>query len=152
METDAETPDPAAALDLVAAARSGLADRLVTPWWYHPVLGLLVGGLIAAQALPSTLLRSLALVLYGLGLVLLVNAYRRLTGLWVNGLRPGPAQRWSIGLGVTIGVLLVVALGVRAAGGWAGAPLVAGLLAVPLVMLVGHKYDRVLRADLRTSA
>ena len=46
METDPGRADAAAALDLVAASRAALADRLVTPWWYHPALGVLVGGLV----------------------------------------------------------------------------------------------------------
>ena len=43
---------PAEALAAVRAARADLARRAKAPLWYHPVLGLLTGGLIAVQVFP----------------------------------------------------------------------------------------------------
>jgi hypothetical protein len=40
---DIDPDEAAAALHHVDAGRQHVADRLVTPAWYHPVLGLLAG-------------------------------------------------------------------------------------------------------------
>jgi hypothetical protein len=152
METDDGSLSPTAALGLVASSRSSLADRLVTPWWYHPILGVLVGGLIAVQASSSMVVRALAMGVFGVGLALLVTAYRRLTGLWVSGYHPGPARRWAVMLGVVVGVAYTVAAVAALAGAPARVPLVVGAAVVPVVVVAGRRYDQALRAHLRSPA
>ena len=152
MATDSGRVDAATALDLVAASRAGLADRIVTPWWYHPALGLLVGGLVAVQAVPSLLARNVFLVGYAVGLGLLVSAYRKQTGLWVNALRSRSARRWVLAFVVAAGSLIVGSLGLHAGLGWSAAPVLAGALMVPLTVVLGRRVDAALRAALRGSS
>ena len=89
------TPDrEAAAAQLAAlqADRAALAERAMQPWWYDALLGLLVFGLLATYDLPTwARLGVLAGILAGLGG--LVSVYRRRTGTWVSGARPGPTRR-----------------------------------------------------------
>jgi len=89
MESD---QTPRLALEQAAVARAALADRARAPRWYHPALGLLVGGLVAAQAAPTAV--SLAfLSIFCVGLVFLTQAYQRHTGMWISGMRKG-RTRW----------------------------------------------------------
>ena len=78
--------DTEAPLDAVHSARASLAVRVGTPWWYHPVLGPLLGGLVAVQAVPS---------------VLLQTAYRGRLPARHHSPRPSTvARRCSYGLGI----------------------------------------------------
>ena len=43
--------NPRDALADVAATRSSVADRLITPWWYHPALGVILAALVLVGAL-----------------------------------------------------------------------------------------------------
>jgi hypothetical protein len=138
----------------VAASRTAVADRLITPWWYHPALGVLLGALIAAQALPSVLVRVAALAGVAAGLSALMSAYRRLTGLWVSGLwvsgfHPGRARRWAVVLGVVVAWAFGGAALATQWGRLTWVPPAVGLLVVPVIVIVGRRYDRELRADLR---
>jgi hypothetical protein len=136
-------------LAAIAQARANLADRLITPWWYHPVLGLLFGAYVVAVGLGNTVLRSLAVVLFVLCCTLLMQVYRRMTGVWVNSTMPGPARRWAVAMGVICGV--VVAGGIMI-GLFADVPWVVwslGALAGVVIVVLGRHYDTVLRAQLR---
>ena len=46
------TYDPASALADAAQSRNALADRLITPWWYHPVIGVPLGAMFALMDAP----------------------------------------------------------------------------------------------------
>ena len=71
----------AQALHDLDEGRAAAARRVVTPWWYHPLLGATIFVMVAGLSRGSTgLLVGLALVAQGLLFVL----YRRLTGMWVN--------------------------------------------------------------------
>lgn len=142
------TPDPGEALRLIAGTRSDLADRLITPWWYHPAFALLVGAFVASFAFDSTLVTCIALGLYLGGISALMNAYRRKTGVWVNGWRAGRASRLGVLIGVLTGVAIVGSV-VLANLGVEIAPVLAGVLLVPALVLLGRRFDDVLRADLR---
>jgi len=136
-------------LAAITQARSALADRLVTPWWYHPVLGLIIGAYIVALGLGGTLVRLIGLALYLGALLLLARAYQELTGVWANGLSQGPAKRWSVALGLSAaaGAGVSVAFGELTGMTWP----IWGLAAVMVVVTVilGHRYDTALRAHLR---
>jgi hypothetical protein len=144
MESD---PTPRLALEQAALARATLADRARAPRWYHPALGLMVGGLIAAQAAPTSV--SLAVLpIFCVGLVFLTQAYQRHTGMWISGMRKG-RTRWvalaTAGIGMALmlgGIWLQRGLGI----GWA--PLAAGLVAAVLVTAAGFVWEAAYRADL----
>jgi hypothetical protein len=142
--------EAAEALATVELTRAQMADRLVTPGWYHPTLGLLAGGLIASAELHNISLFLAALLVYGVGCGVLVSSYRRLTGLWVSGLRRhGPAGRVSL---LLVGVLYVIA-GVAALLGLGlglpGAFVAGGVLAFVAVVVLGRRFDEALRRELR---
>ncbi|MDA1360446.1 hypothetical protein O1R50_12480 [Glycomyces luteolus] len=149
------TPEEAqAALASVEQSRSDIADRLYTPWWYHPALGLLVGGLITVTFadLHSSILIGV-LIAYGAGLGALVTAYRRKSGVWLNGTEGGPKARRSI-FRFFGSLLVVVIIGAAFAIGmeirWT-APIVGFVVAVAIAVW-GRHFDKVLRAELRETS
>jgi hypothetical protein len=131
-----------AALAAIAGQRREAAERLVTPWWYHPLLGILIGGLIAAQAGP-TALKVAVLPVFFIGLAALVSAYQHVTGVWVGGLRRGPAGRVTIALVAVYLAALAVSV---ILGGWAA--IAAGIVVVVATVVLGHRFDRALREEL----
>jgi hypothetical protein len=146
------TPDEAVrALVTVELTRAQLADRLVTPVWYHPTLGLLAGGLIASAELDNLALFLSALLIYAVGCGVLVSSYRRLTGVWVSGLRRGPAGRVSV---LLLGALYVIA-GLSAVSGLAlgipGSFVIGGAAAFVAVVMLGRRFDEALRRELRAA-
>lgn len=149
METQLGSDDATNALNLVTSSRSTLAEALVTPRWYHPALGLLVGALLAAQAIPSLTVRNLMLVPYALGLIALVLGYRRQTGVMINGLRPRSGRPWAVALIIVLLVLFIGGIGLRMGLGWSWSPVVAGGLAFVAVIAFGRRFDTAVRAGLR---
>ncbi|MEG9225110.1 hypothetical protein [Aeromicrobium sp. Sec7.5] len=148
-DTDALDPSDEASLEAVAAARRAAADRLVTPWWYHPMLGALLTGYAVAIALGNTWVLLAGVAASFAGLVLLAGSYRRKTGIWLWGNQNGPASRWAYVMGAVggLGVLAAILLSytdVSDVWVWAVA-VVMGVVIVP----IGRRYDQVLRADLR---
>jgi uncharacterized membrane protein len=155
METQEEQQAEAAdALKQIADSRAALAERLIPPRWYYPALGAMAGGFIATLALPAGSWITVAIWLalgFGVGGWLLPRAYRKATGFSVT--RPPGARslRWLI-------ALVLVALAFGAAGGalkdvwgWVG-PVLAGVVAVPVITVIGRRYDAALRADVRGHA
>jgi len=128
---------------------SQLADRLITPVWYHPTLGLLAGGLIAIAELRNLAVFIAALLVYAVGCGVLVSSYRRLTGVWVSGMRRGPAGRISIQLVGTLYVIAGLAALLGLAAGVPGAFLAGGVVAFVAVVLLGRRFDDALRRELR---
>jgi hypothetical protein len=137
-------------LDLIASARAAVADRLVTPAWYHPILGLLVAGYIVALSLGGTVVRSLAIVLFITACGALAGAYRRRTGVWVSGFKAGRASRWAVALGLLIGGLTMTGLFIGF--GWFGSTGLVWLLAAVgfvATIVLGRRFDVALRSQLR---
>jgi hypothetical protein len=138
-----------ASLAAIADARRAAADRLITPWWYHPTMGVLFAIYTVAVALGDKLVMLAGVLLFFGGLWLLMNAYRRTTGVWMWGYQESAATPLAYAMGAIAGVGVAGALilsSLDVADGWVYAIAVA--LGVALVV-VGHRYDRVLRADLR---
>lgn len=152
MESDGGTMDPtAAAAELAAldADRAALADRVMQPWWYDALLGLLVAGFVASYSLRSTWVTLVALVVLLLGLRGLMALYRRITGVWVNGLRPGPTRRattvWFAGYGVVLAAGAVAEYGLEIRGGM----VVAGVVLGVGIALISQWWTRIYIAELR---
>lgn len=142
-----ETQAARTALDHVGTGRRLVAARLVTPHWYHPVLGLLLGGLVAAQALPVRW-RPLALVPFALGVGMLVRAYQRRTGMFLNGWRAPGGRPWAGALGGLVGLAYLGAIGLHDGLGWTVAPPVLGALVVWPTVLLGRRFDEAVRREL----
>jgi hypothetical protein len=79
--------DAAAQLAALDADRAALADRVLQPWWYDVLLGLLLFGFLASYAFDSLWVTFPALVVFFAGLGALVAAYKRISGVWGS---PGP--------------------------------------------------------------
>ena len=88
MESNGIDRDAAAAqLAALDADRAALADRVLQPWWYDVLLGLLLFGFLASYAFDSLWVTFPALVVFFAGLGALVAAYKRISGVWGS---PGP--------------------------------------------------------------
>jgi hypothetical protein len=152
MESEGTTTDrAAAAADLAAlqAGRAGMADRAMQPWWYDVALGLLVFELISSYSLRANWVTAAALVVFVAGCGALMTAYKRSTGFWVNGLRPGPTQRavrvWVVGYVV----VLALAAGAEYGLGWRGAMVAGGAVLGVLIALTSRWWTRIYITELR---
>ena len=152
MESDGGTTDATTAAAELAALgndRAALADRVVQPWWYDALLGLLVAGFLSSYSTRNAWVISGALVLLLLGVRGLMALYRRITGVWVNGLRPGPTQRavkvWFVVYAVVVGAAAVFEFLLDVRGG-----MVAGGVVVGAAMaLISRWWTRIYVAELR---
>ena len=136
-----------ASLEDVRRMEADLADRLVTPWWYYPGLGLVEALIVSSLAFPASL-SAPALVAGVAGLGLLVSAYRRLTGLGMSNQYFALARAWNIALLVVIllaiGVVLLV-----------DRPVVTAVTAVVVfvaTVVLGRRADSAVRYRLRHGA
>lgn len=138
------------ALAAVEDARASAADRLLTPGWYHPILGLLAAVFVVAMTISGTWVTIGVAVVYFIGLGILMGVYKQKTGLWINGLRAGKASWWTLPL-----MLIMIAgmggayyLHVEKGLHWPG--WVAGAVVFAAVNVFGRLFDGALRADLRS--
>lgn len=133
-------------------SRAAAADRLITPWWYHPVLGLLVAGYTVAYSLGNTVVRLVGVLVFLGACVALIRAYRHLTGIWISGHRAGRASRWAYAMGGLIGIGLAGGLGIAAFTDLRWAVWVIAAVLFVGVIVLGHRFDRAVRAQLRAGA
>lgn len=132
----------------IEAANTDMAERAKAPIWYHPALGLLMGGLCAVQGAPTPIMFGYYAV-FIVGVILLVRAYVKRTGLWVSGYRAGRTRWVAVGLAtISTGLMLLSAwlLHVRKE---ALAPFVFGGLIALIVTIGGFVWEAAFRADLR---
>jgi len=146
------SPSPQAAreqLDALAASRGALADRLVTPRWYHPALAGLVFVFIGTAA--SARWWIVGFAVYCAGLAWLVTEYRRLTGLWTTGwsVPGGRGYATVLLVGLLAGLALSYAVRFDRAPWWCA--LLAAVGSAGLVLWVGPRYDAACRAGLRAT-
>lgn len=135
----------------VEAAKADMAQRAKAPTWYHPALGLLIGGLIAVQGQPVQVMLGFYAV-YIAGLVLLMRAYKRHTGLWINGYRAGRTRWVAFGL-AGLGMLgAVISIWLVRERGLTQAPFVFGAIVAVIVTIGGFVWEAAYRADLRDGA
>lgn len=147
-EPEMSPPDPADLLAELRAANEDLARRAVAPVWYHPALGLLLGGLIALQG-ASLPFMGAYYALFSIALVMLVAAYKKHTGLWVNGYRAGRTRVVAIGLGATFTVLALGSIWLQRNAGMTSAPLIGGVIVAVITTVGGFVWEAAFRRDLR---
>lgn len=145
MSADGEAAAREQALRDLAALdrdRAALADRVVPPWWFGPVLGLLLFGFVASRALDASWVTGLSLLLFGLALAGMVRLYRRTTGVWVHT-PPRALAGWA--------VLVLLVLGPAFALGddqpWVFP--VAGAVLGTAVAVLSHRWTRAWQRELR---
>ncbi|MFC8303574.1 hypothetical protein ACFUCV_07780 [Specibacter sp. NPDC057265] len=140
------------ALDAVAEARSAAADRLISPWWYHPVLGLLVAVFMLAFTTGGVAVQIAVGLAYFAGLGLLVSLYKARTGMWINGLTAGRASWWT----VPLMLIMVLAMGVsyyfHAVHGLHWPAWLAAAVVFVATNVLGSRFDASLRRQLRNAS
>lgn len=139
--------DPAAAY--AAVPRSDLLDRLVTPGWYHPVVGAVLALLVAAWATRSFPVVVGALVLWFVAAAALPRLYRRATGVWYAGPAPAGAAREGRRLSLTVAGGLLIGV-VSTAGPLWPLALVGAVACFALTRRFGERFDAALRDALET--
>lgn len=144
-------PSPADAARMLAevdAARTDMARRAVAPVWYHPALGLLIGGLVAVQGQSLWIIGPYYAV-FLLGLMGLVHAYRAHTGVWINGYRKGRTMVVAVGLAALVTTIMLGSAWLSRERGLAVAPVIGGLLVALLTTGGGFVWEMAYRRDLR---
>ncbi|WP_166997744.1 hypothetical protein [Paramicrobacterium fandaimingii] len=152
MESDSRgsAPTPAEAREALSRLHSDdkkLAERLVTPWWYHPALGLIVALIAGSQALPSPA-STAVLAVSIVAILVLIITYTRLYGVWTN--RPmGPQSRRLLITMVLIVILAMVSnLVVKLADLTPLWVLLPAAVAFGTTVVIGPRYDAALRSEL----
>lgn len=143
-------PDAAAAREALAQLQddgSRLASRVVTPWWYHLALGVIVAAFAGSQVLPA--ITSLWIVAIGIVLLpVLTITYGRRYG--VSTTQPaGPRSKRLLLTMLTVLILAMVsslAIKFLALSAWWG--IVPAVFAFFATLLLGRRYDDALRDEL----
>src|SRR3954453_19355687 len=138
---------------LLSSIRVRLARGGVVPGgaavWYHACLGLTVFLLLSSISFRDSVWQ---FVLGGAGLLLLwgvATAYRRITGVWVNGLRRGRTRRLMWIWLALYTVVLALASGPEFVLGLRGAMVVGGAVLGVALALVSRWWMRIYVAELR---
>lgn len=146
------TPNPSAAeaLEGVRAINSHIAEQAGCPPMFHVAFGLLMGALVAGQALPVP--GSLAVVAVCLAFIaLMVRWQRRRLGFFVNGYRRGRTRVVALVVLAMVELLLFGSLWLKVHGlPWA--PLAAGGLAAPIAVAGSYVWQAAYRMDLAKTA
>lgn len=141
-------PNPAEALASIKATRTAVGERMMNVHWsYDLVYGLLCGMIVSAIGLPQPYgILTTAIAIGGLGLM--VRAWQKQTGTWVNGFSP-PRARWvAIGLGLVMLALMVGGMWlVKTADLWWGS-LATGAAAGVIAVIASRLWMRVYRREL----
>jgi hypothetical protein len=140
--------DGARMLAEVETANAELAQRARAPLWYHPALGLLMGGLAAVAGQPTPVILAYEAVML-VGLWLLVQAYKRRTGMWVSGYRKGRTRWVAFSLAAACAAVTILSLWLRRAHDIAWAPYVGGMVIFVLATAGGLLWEAAFRRDLR---
>jgi hypothetical protein len=143
--------DPSTMLSLAAQARSAAADRLITPWWYHPVLGLLVAAYLVACTFTSPVWRAFTVIAFLGAIALLARTYRAITGVWVWGTNAGRASRWTHAMGAVIVIAMLASLLIASTTTLIWPTLCIAALTWVAVIILGRRFDTALRAQLRAN-
>ena len=145
--------DPTAALADVDSARRAVADRLITPWWYHPTLGAILAAIMLTAALNLSNIVRLPVALIGAaGIGLLIAGYQRTTGLWVDLRNLGPiSRRWWLAYAAVVLVVLVISFWPTATDQALPLWLAIALAAVAVIaqIVLGRRIDDAMRAEIR---
>lgn len=142
--------DAGAQLAALQADREALADRAMQPWWYDVLLGLLAFGLLSAIAVDNVFLTLGAVAVFAAGIGWLVSVYRRRTGFWVGGLRPGRARRAATAYVVVYGLVVLPALVLHLGFDQSWALVVAGAVAGVTAAVTSRWAGRLYVAELRS--
>jgi hypothetical protein len=147
-EQEIARDEAAIAMSAIAGSRSWLADRVIAPGWYHPALGLLAGGAIAEAEFRSWALFAWSVVAYtvGCGAVGWLNQRRVGLSMTYFDCRTGAVFAGQV---LAVSGLIALACWLDLDRGIRGSFIVAGVLAVALIVLFGRWTDSLLRARIQ---
>jgi len=126
---------------------SALSERLVTPWGYHLIMGVIVALLVGSQALPVAV-SGILLALGFIAVPVLTITYARRYGISI-GQPAGPRSKRIVL--ITVGVLvlgMIANMVIKFVGlsPWWG--LIPAALAFTATILLARRYDNALRNDI----
>lgn len=143
-------PSPAearASLSHLESDGARLAERVVTPRWYHPTLGAIVALILCTQALPAP--GSLVTLPFALfALPVLVVVYRRRYGVWVSQPAGPRSRRILRTLGTIVLLAFAASLVIKLTAieyVWVLLPAAVGFV---VCVVLGPRYDAALRSEL----
>ena len=163
-----ETPDPSAAssarsgspassarsaraaLEGVRAARGLVADRVRSPWWYHPALGISFAFAFATVSISWGLIPYGVII--GLSLVptVLTLAVKRTTGVAIDRYMATPgARRESYVYSLLFVLLIAAGLALEWAADLRWSMAGCGVLVLVLTVVMGRRIEEALALDLR---
>ena len=135
----------------IAESRAALAEQSIPPRSYYPAYGVWVGGMIAWPALPWSWVRIAVVIALVLGMIWLQGTYRDVSALADTRVPRGRPLGWLIALLLVVVGLSLAGVALQDVWGWVG-PVLAGIVAVPVVIVGGRRYDAAVRADERGRA
>jgi hypothetical protein len=133
----------------IDAGRAAAADRLVTPVWYHPILGILAAGYMIAITLGGTVTLLIAVAVFLVAVPTLVSAYKRQTGVWIWGFSAGRASVWSVLMGMLLLAAFLAMTTIHESQGLVWPVWGIAALVIPMVIIVGRQFDNAVRSRLR---
>lgn len=165
MESSVNPEAAQAALASIDKSRADIADQLVSPWWYHPVLGILTGGVSAvacsgitwyvAAFLPiGPIIAASILVVYVVGMILLTKLYYRRVGVLSDAHAAGLRKRRNLAVWMSVGLFLAgnyAAITMNFTNPWPPA-IAAGVVVAAFTVVWGRRFDKAMQAALRESA
>jgi len=164
MESSVNPEAAQAALASIDQSRSDIADQLVSPWWYHPVLGILTGGLamvafsgitwyVLAYGRIGPIIAASILVVYVVGMILLARFYYRRVGVLSDAHAAGLRKRRNLAVWMSVGLFLAGNYWFTVIGYiyWPTA-IVVGVVVAAFTVVWGRRFDKAMQAALRDSA
>lgn len=140
-----QAQDVLAGLD---ADQALLAQRIVTPWWYHPVLGGILAVIVISYALLPLGYPFLAVAAGLVAMVLLLRSYSRHYGVEVTGWLGPRTRRLQVAVGILVGACILsssVIMLVGVSAWWALLPAAAVFSGV---IVLGRRYDEAMRGEM----
>jgi hypothetical protein len=147
---DIGSSEAAAALAGAETSREWIANRVIAPGWYHPALGVCAGALIAIAETRDWPLFYISAGVYTVVTGALLWANQQRAGAWVAWYRGRSGVVFTAQI-AALAVLAVCACWLDLGQGMRGTFVVAGVIAVPLLVVFGRWSDSVLCARLRSA-
>ena len=149
---DADSPamtqaDARAVLGSLDADGTTLADRIVTPWWYHPALGVITAVFAGAHALPG----AWPVIAIAIGIVaipVLTTTYSRRYGVAVSKPAGPRGRRLMLAVLAVVVAAMLSSLAVKLLGlepRWASIP---AAITFAATVVLGRRYDAALRDEI----
>lgn len=141
-----QDPNPHEALASIQAARAGIGRDLAYPIWWDFAYGAVLAAMVASRGLPSPW-KNMVFIFCLLGVVLMVQWWKKKFGWWVNGYSPRRAGKVAWALVAFMMAMMVVSFWANGEGLW-WVPFAAGLATWIVAGFSGRLWMRAYRKDL----